>query len=144
MYVKITNNAFEQYSIDKLRKDNPNISFPKDIPDSILAEFNVYPYSRKGMPDYNQNTQICSEGSFEQVDGEWFLGWVVTDRLEVDVAKRVRDHRDIILQESDWVVVRAADTGNTIPTEWQIYRQALRDITTQEGFPYNVVWPTKP
>nr|DAT00194.1 MAG TPA: tail assembly chaperone protein [Caudoviricetes sp.] len=28
--------------------------------------------------------------------------------------------------------------------QWAIYRQRLRDIPQQEGFPFNVVWPTKP
>jgi len=32
----------------------------------------------------------------------------------------------------------------TMTPEWATYRQALRDITAQEGFPYEVVWPPKP
>jgi len=36
------------------------------------------------------------------------------------------------------------DTGNPVPTEWQTYRQALRDLPEQEGFPQEVVWPQIP
>jgi len=36
------------------------------------------------------------------------------------------------------------DTGNPVPTEWQTYRQALRDITEQTGFPENIEWPQEP
>ena len=55
-----------------------------------------------------------------------------------------RAKRDRLLAESDWVTIRATDTGDPVPTEWQTYRQALRDITEQSGFPDNVEWPQEP
>ena len=59
-------------------------------------------------------------------------------------AKEARAKRDRLLSESDWVTIRATDTGTPVPTEWQTYRQALRDITEQTGFPENIEWPEKP
>jgi len=59
-------------------------------------------------------------------------------------AKEARAKRDRLLTESDWVTIRATDTGTPVPTEWQTYRQALRDITEQTGFPENIDWPEKP
>ena len=59
-------------------------------------------------------------------------------------AKEARGERDRLLTESDWVTIRATDTGNPVPTEWQTYRQALRDITEQTGFPESIEWPEKP
>jgi len=56
----------------------------------------------------------------------------------------LRAKRDRLLTESDWVTIRATDTGNPVPTEWQTYRQALRDITEQTGFPENIEWPQEP
>jgi len=55
-----------------------------------------------------------------------------------------RAKRDRLLTASDWMTVRAMDTGNPVPTEWQTYRQALRDITGQPGFPDTIDWPEKP
>jgi hypothetical protein len=55
-----------------------------------------------------------------------------------------RAKRDRLLSDSDWVTIRATDTGNPVPTKWQTYRQALRDITEQTGFPENIDWPEKP
>ena len=52
--------------------------------------------------------------------------------------------RDTLLSQSDWVVVRAVDQGTPIPTDWQTYRQQLRDITNQSGYPTNIVWPVAP
>lgn len=56
----------------------------------------------------------------------------------------VRQIRNKLLQETDWVSIKAKDDGEDVPTDWKTYRQALRDITTQDAFPYNVIWPTKP
>ena len=42
-----------------------------------------------------------------------------------------RPEREKLLKETDWVVVKAAESGTPIPQEWREYRQALRDITNQ-------------
>lgn len=69
--------------------------------------------------------------------------------------KRLRSHRDKLLQECDWVVTKASETGVAETDAWKTYRQALRDLpstqtpemetelTTQLGIK-NVTWPTKP
>lgn len=36
------------------------------------------------------------------------------------------------------------ERNENIPAEWEVYRQALRDITAQTGFPFTVEWPAKP
>jgi hypothetical protein len=52
----------------------------------------------------------------------------------------VRAKRNGLIAETDWMAL----SDNTMTPEWSSYRQALRDITAQEGFPYSVTWPTKP
>lgn len=59
-----------------------------------------------------------------------------------EVAVQVRVQRDYLLAQTDWT--QAVDVPQSIKDKWAPYRQALRDIPQQEGFPYNVVWPTKP
>jgi hypothetical protein len=54
----------------------------------------------------------------------------------------IRMQRDAKLAESDWT--QMPDYTSEIKESWAIYRQALRDITTQDGFPNEVTWPTKP
>jgi hypothetical protein len=63
-----------------------------------------------------------------------------------ELAAEVRAERNRLLAESDWTqLADARDAmGETKAAEWDAYRQALRDIPEQEGFPENVVWPTKP
>lgn len=56
-------------------------------------------------------------------------------------AEDVRSQRDSLLNRTDFRMVSDAPWDNNA---WATYRQALRDITAQEGFPANVVWPTEP
>jgi hypothetical protein len=55
-------------------------------------------------------------------------------------AEFIRNQRNRLLSGTDWMAL----SDNTMTPAWASYRQALRDITAQEGFPYSVVWPTKP
>lgn len=57
-----------------------------------------------------------------------------------DLALGVREKRNRLLSDTDWMAL----SDNTMTPEWASYRQALRDITAQEGFPFSVIWPTKP
>lgn len=52
----------------------------------------------------------------------------------------MRDQRNTLLAETDWW----ANSDVTMTDEQRAYRQALRDIPQQEGFPTNITWPTAP
>lgn len=56
---------------------------------------------------------------------------------------QVRNERNSLLSETDWVVTKASETGVAVSNEWKTYRQALRDVPTQSD-PNNITWPTKP
>ena len=78
-------------------------------------------------------------------DGDTFSYSYKVVELPLEVAEKgVRAKRRALLTETDWVVPFYLERGLVVPQEWQGYRQALRDLTTQEGFPYSVEWPTKP
>ncbi len=55
----------------------------------------------------------------------------------------VRQERNKYLQESDWTQLRDAPFPENKRGEWVIYRQSLRDVTTQSN-PFNINWPVKP
>ena len=57
------------------------------------------------------------------------------------LAAGVRAERDALLVASDWTQVADAPVDQAA---WAMYRQSLRDITTQVGFPSAVIWPDKP
>ena len=56
------------------------------------------------------------------------------------VAAQVREERDAKLAECDW----RASSDVTLSTAWRDYRQTLRDVPTQAGFPNSITWPTEP
>lgn len=58
--------------------------------------------------------------------------------------EELKAHRDSLISKTDWVVTKSLESGNEIPSEWLIYRQALRDITDQYTSLDTVVWPVKP
>jgi hypothetical protein len=58
-----------------------------------------------------------------------------------DMDLAVRGIRDSLLRQSDWTQLADAPVDDLV---WAVYRQALRDVPQQEGFPDNVVWPELP
>ena len=56
-------------------------------------------------------------------------------------AAEVRAERNAKLTETDWT--QGTDTPQAIKNKYAPYRQALRDVPTQSGFPNTVVWPTQ-
>ena len=144
MHLKLTNGQPETYSIGQLRRDNPQVSFPKVPSNELLASYGVYPYTRPAPSEYDSLTWRLIDGEFVNVNGAWMLPYKL-EALPLDQAERnIRSRRDGFLQDTDWVVVKAYERGKSVPTTWVLYRQALRDITGQAGFPYAVEWPTKP
>lgn len=61
-----------------------------------------------------------------------------------DYAAEVRAERDRLMAGTDWLVTRANETGEPMPQRWLDYRQALRDVTSQPGFPMAIDWPPVP
>lgn len=59
-------------------------------------------------------------------------------------ARAAREERDQKLSSSDWLVLRSQETGEPVPTQWREYRQALRDLPEQSGFPFDIDWPEEP
>ena len=55
-------------------------------------------------------------------------------------AAQVRQERDAKLAGTDWM----ANSDVTMSDAWRTYRQALRDVPTQAGFPTDVTWPVEP
>ena len=150
MFVKITNGQVEKYpfTIGDLRKANPNVSFPKSIPTEALAQFGVYPVTLAPAPDFNARTHRLVTQQPTLIDGAWTVtkAVVAKDQAQIDgenaqMAADVRSQRDRLLTASDWTQVADAPVDKTT---WATYRQALRDVPAQAGFPWDVTWPESP
>jgi hypothetical protein len=144
MLIKLTNGTPETYTILQLRRDNPNVSFPKDIPAETLESFGVYTVKELPRPEYNPETHYLKSSDFYQVDGVWQMHYYAEPLPQSRVELTMRNKRDKLLSESDWVVAVSYEQQNPVPQEWASYRQQLRDIPTQQGFPYDIIWPQIP
>ena len=92
--------------------------------------------------------QIAFRDGVEQVDGRWFTKYSVADldddakaAKDAEQAKAMREQRNQKLKDTDWTQVADAPVDKA---PWAIYRQALRDISAQPGFPWTVNWPEQP
>ena len=110
--------------------------------------------------------QYSQASGVEQIDGKWYtkyiLGPVFVDTpateetpaktaleheteykasKDAEQAKSVRASRDEKLKDCDWTQVADAPVDKAV---WATYRQALRDVTTQTGFPWTITWPDEP
>lgn len=141
MYIKLTNGIPENYSIGMLRRDNPNTSFPKNPSQDILASFDVYPCVTSSIPEYDSLVYTVGEEGYSLIEGQWTLVKTVVERPIEEAEDNIRSKRNSLLKACDWTQVADAPVNSLA---WANYRQALRDVTEQEGFPYNVIWPTQP
>jgi len=151
MHVKLTNGNVDTYpyNVGQLRRENPNTSFPKKVPDEVLAEWGVYTVTVEDQSTYVERTQVCTRNAQPVLtNGVWAVGWTVTDKTaeevqeyDDNVAASNRSTRDSLLSDSDWTQVADAPVD---ATAWATYRQALRDITTHANWPNleDADWPT--
>lgn len=171
MHVKLTNGQPSQfpYTVGQFRRDNPQTSFPKVIPDEMLKRHLVHPVIELSKPAYDPLVQTLNrdamphkevirlkteEDATDPITGEidqsqvgqpihgnrWFIGYTVENKPQNQAEDAVRAKRNKLIADTDWMAL----SDNTMTPEWASYRQALRDITNQEGFPYAVIWPTQP
>ena len=165
MQVRIRETGAVMYE-GEFRALHPNTSFPPQIDEATLNAFGADVVFEGPQASGGNVYQYSQAAGVEQVDGKWYtkyiLGPVFTDRAEqgdqpaqtaaeqeaaykaikdAEQAKSVRTSRNDKLKECDWTQI----TDSTADKEvWATYRQALRDVTAQTGFPWNVDWPTQP
>jgi hypothetical protein len=92
--------------------------------------------------------QVAFADGVEQIEGKWYTKYSVADMdadaiaaKDAEQAGAVRQQRGEKLKDSDWTQVADAPVDKAA---WATYRQALRDVTTQTGFPWTINWPTQP
>jgi len=147
MYLRIINNEIQYpYSIENLKTDNKNVTFPLELTENDLLSWDMYEVRQTPKP--NNYTKIVSEETPMLIEGVYYQNWVITDasqelinaRLETKWAE-VRDIRNQLLLECDWT--QLSDIPTEIKSVWTEYRQNLRDISNQID-PFNIEWPIKP
>jgi hypothetical protein len=150
MFALIKDGALNQYPYNfaQLKVAHPNVSFPATPSDETLQEFGMFRVFNATQPELT-DTQVLEEDSpvFSTENQRWTQVWRVRDMTAEEVTSRndvqaaqVRTDRNTLLSASDWTQIADAPVDKAV---WATYRQSLRDIPTQSGFPWEVTWPTQ-
>jgi hypothetical protein len=154
----------ELKSQGEIRKLNPNVSLPKVWNSNVYDTLGIDPVVETPKPDTTGDYKIVvRDGAEQDANSNWVQKWIERDmfsdttedgvtttkaeheaayqaRLDAEAAANVRSQRDQKLADTDWMGL----SDVTMSAEWATYRQSLRDITAQDGFPHSVTWPTEP
>jgi hypothetical protein len=151
MFALIKDGAVDQYpyNIYQLRMAHPNVSFPADPSDETLQEFGMFRVFFATQPAVS-NTQVLEEDPpvFSTEYQRWTQVWRVRDMAAEEVQQRnnskaseIRTERNEKIANTDWTQLPDSPVDKAV---WATYRQALRDITAQAGFPWTIDWPVAP
>lgn len=131
-----------------IRRQFPETSFPKSLEGVDLSDYGVVTVVATEPPSINQETQRIEESTPVLIGGVWKQAWNAIDLTAAELqeiadqkAYSARVERNEKLKDTDWTQVADSPVSST---DWAVYRQALRDVPAQAGFPDSIIWPTEP
>jgi hypothetical protein len=149
----------------QFRSEHPNTSFPRVLSPEIIDSFGYDPVLEGPQATTVPPYQYSQRDGVVEINGQWFTHYVAgpvfqdyTDdqgvvhtaaeqyeaycfAKDAEQAKVVREDRNHRLADCDWTQLPDAPVDHA---EWAAYRQALRDVTSQPGFPWSIEWPQQP
>jgi hypothetical protein len=139
------------YSLEQLRVDNPTTSFPAQMSTEDLSGWGVFPVTEREPLEHDEASESLVRDAPALEDGEWVSVWAVKalepeeiQRRSAAQAQRVRTERNRILAVTDYSQLPDYPGSSTDQGAIAEFRQALRDVPDQPGFPWAVVWPLPP
>ena len=158
MYVKVKNNQVMHYPYTgaELQFDNPftnlnglSVFDAFQGTEENLAGATLEPVTVDEAPSYDQATHNAIRSTTPILrDGVWAIEWTVVPKTSEELAQQttakaseMRSQRNVRLANCDWTQLPDSTVDKAA---WATYRQALRDITTQAGFPWTITWPETP
>ena len=152
-----------------IRKLHPNTSLPRVWTADICEFLGIDPVLAAPAPAASGEYKVVSRnGVTQDANGNWVEAYVERDMFadyvdeegvtvtkasqeeaytatkDAEAATAARATRDGLIASCDWMAIKAFEAGTTVSTEWATYRQALRDVSAQAGFPNDITWPEKP
>ena len=110
-------------------------------------------------PNSNYNIKSNEYSGLEWLDSadtkptETEINNKISELDAAEAMKLLREERNVLLSETDWMVIKSQETGVAISDAWKTYRQALRDLpasstpTLDANYELDlssVTWPTEP
>ena len=126
---------------------HPNTSFPQSLPDNGYPELGIYSLSDGDVPLVDRHQKL-EEAEPTLEEGQWTRQWRLVEMsaeeqsaTDEEEARKIREERNRRLGYCDWTQLADASIDKT---PWLDYRQSLRDLPEQTGFPWDINWPTEP
>lgn len=150
MYAKVVDGVVVKYpyTLASFYEDNPGKYFSA-LDDAVLNAHGAVRVVVTGYPQQDHTKDVV-EGTpvFNEERNRWEQSWVVVDAKPEDILQRteakasdLRSQRNLKISLCDWTQLPDAPVNKEA---WAAYRQALRDITKQDGFPWDIQWPLSP
>jgi len=125
----------------------PDTSFPVPLTLGVINDFGGDPIM-EGPQAQPTRYQTAFRDGIQEIEGKWYTKYSVADMddeakaaLDAQQAASMRAERNRRLSECDWTQI----TDSTADKQsWGVYRQSLRDVPSQEGFPWEINWPVTP
>jgi hypothetical protein len=165
MEIRVKNTGAVMYE-GEFRQLHFGLGLPKVLTEAIINEWGADIVFEGPQASGGTVYQYSMRQGVEQIEGKWYtkyvLGPIFTDTpaieetpaktaaeheaeykamKDAEQAKSVRQQRDAKLAECDWTQLADAPVDKAV---WATYRQTLRDVPTQEGFPWTITWPDAP
>jgi hypothetical protein len=146
MQIRIRTSGAVMYEAE-FRQLYASTSFPQQISEQTFNDFGADVVLEGPQASPTRYQRAYADG-VEQIDGKWFTKFSVADMddetkifKDAEQAASVRTSRNDKLKDCDWTQIADSTADKAA---WATYRQALRDMTTQEGFPWTITWPALP
>jgi len=151
MYAKINGGTVVKfpYSFGELRKDNPNVSFPRNISSSIMGRYGMVAVTDGTQPTPTVYQKVVRNAAPTIVEGSWQIDYTLVDMTAEEITEKDettaaanRTKRNKLLADTDYLAL----SDMTLSSDMTTYRQALRDITSHANWPHlnDADWPVKP
>ena len=165
MQIRVRNTGAVMYE-DEFRRLHEGLGLPKLLTEEVINEWGGDVVLEGPQATGGTVYQYSMRSGVTEIEGKWYtnyvLGPIFTDReatetepaqtaadqetaykamKDAEQAKSVRTSRTQLLKDCDWTQIADSTADKTA---WATYRQALRDITGQAGFPWTMTWPESP
>lgn len=153
MFIKIENGEPVGHAVveENFRMLFPDVNFPKIFFPHDVEPYGFGIYEFTQVPDVEYPDKRVEISPELRSDGVYYQTWAIVEMSDDEKtqatetqANTVRVLRNMRLLHCDWTQGKDAPLTVEQVLAWAMYRQELRDITTQTGFPWSVVWPTEP
>lgn len=132
----------------EFRSLHPNTGFPQVLTAELLDSFGVDAVLEGPQAQPTRYQIAFRDGVTQDEQGRWFTKYSVSDMdadaiaaLDAQQAVSQRAERTRLIAESDWTQLPDSPVDKQA---WSVYRQALRDLPSQAGFPWDINWPQQP